>query len=67
MLRVAMSKLVDIKKLSEEVGPPVRTFRTLMHNGKIPFIKVGHRTTLFDPQKVRAALERFEVIPAGLR
>ena len=59
--------LVNIKKLSEELGPPVRTLRTLMHDRKIPFIKAGHRTTLFDPQKVRAALEKFEVIPAGLR
>ena len=61
------NKLVDIKKLSEELGPPVRTLRTLMQGRKIPFIKAGHRTTLFDPQKVRAALEKFEVIPAGLR
>jgi hypothetical protein len=61
------SKLVNITKLSKELGPPVRTLRTLMHDRKIPFIKAGHRTTLFDPQKVRAALEKFEVVPAELR
>jgi hypothetical protein len=28
---------------------------------KIPFLKCGHRTILFDPDKVDKALERFEV------
>jgi hypothetical protein len=32
-----------------------------MHQRKIPFIKAGHRTVLFDPEKVRAALEQLEV------
>jgi hypothetical protein len=32
-----------------------------MHQRKIPFIKAGHRTVLFEPEKVRAALVQFEV------
>jgi hypothetical protein len=28
---------------------------------KIPFLKLGHRTILFDPKKVDDALQRFEV------
>jgi hypothetical protein len=60
------SKLVNITMLSQELGPPVRTLRTLMYHRKIPFIKAGHRTTLFDPQKVRAALDNFEVLPASM-
>ena len=58
---------MNITTLSKELGPPVRTLRTLIQDRKIPFIKAGHRTLLFDPQKVRAALEKFEVNPAGLR
>lgn len=58
-------KLVDIKGLSAELGPSARTFRTLVHNRKIPFIKAGHRTMLFEPEKVREALSRFEVKAIG--
>jgi hypothetical protein len=28
---------------------------------KIPFIKVGHRTFLYNPAKVQAALEKLEI------
>lgn len=56
-------KLVTIEKLSEHpaIGLPVRTLRSLWHAGKIPGIRLGHRTLVFDPQKVRDALEKFEV------
>ena len=54
-------KFHNIFQLSEASGLPVRTLRSLMHDRKIPFIRVGHRTTLFDVEKVRAALEKFEV------
>jgi len=45
----------------------VRAFRTWAQHRKIPFIRVGHRTLLFDPQKVRAALEKLEVHTAGTK
>jgi hypothetical protein len=59
-----MSKLLDVRKLSVESGLPVRTLRSLMHRRVIPFIKLGHRTCVFDPEKVRKALEKLEVKPA---
>ena len=57
--------LLNIQQLSVEIGPPVRSLRTWMHQGKIPFIRVGHRTVLFDPDKVREALNRLEVKAVG--
>jgi len=56
-------KLVDIKELESRSGVPIRTIRTLYHGRKIPYIKAGHRTVLFDPEKVMNALQRFEVRP----
>jgi hypothetical protein len=32
-----------------------------MQRRKIPYIRCGYRTVLFDPEKVRAALQKFEV------
>jgi hypothetical protein len=56
-----MKKLVNIFQLSEALGPPVRTFRTLMHTKKIPYFKTGHRSVLFDVAKVEAAISKFEI------
>jgi len=60
---MSKSKLKDIRGLSEELGPPfsVRTLRTLQYRGIIPYLKLGHRFCLFDPDKVLAALDKFEV------
>jgi hypothetical protein len=57
--------LLNIQQLSAEIGPSVRSLRTWMHGRKIPFIRVGHRTCLFDPDKVREALNRLEVKAVG--
>jgi len=54
-------KLVSIGELSKELGPPVRALRTWMWLKKIPYLRVGYRTCLFDVEKVRTALEKFEV------
>ena len=56
-----MKTLTNIRGLETATGVPVRTLRSLQHARKIPFIKTGHRTVLFDPEKVRAALDRYEV------
>ena len=48
-------KLVNITGLSEYKGIPVRTLRTLVSCRKIPFLKLGHRTLLFDLEKVDRA------------
>ena len=55
------SKFVSIKGLKEETGLPIRTLRGFMAARKIPYVKCGHRTVFFDADKVRAALEKFEV------
>jgi hypothetical protein len=56
-----MAKLLDINGLSEYKGLPVRKLRHFVAARKIPFLKCGHRTLLFDPEKVDKALQRFEV------
>jgi hypothetical protein len=58
-------KLVNIVGLSQHNGVPVRTLRTFMAARKIPFLKCGYRTILFDLEKVDKALERFEVQEVG--
>jgi hypothetical protein len=56
-----MSKLVNIQTLSEISGLSVRQWRTLVQKRRVPFIKAGHRTLLFQPEKVLKVLEKFEV------
>ena len=58
---VSMGKLFNIFEMAEKKGRSVREFRTLVQNGKIPYLRVGHRTIWFDEQKVDQALARFEV------
>jgi excisionase family DNA binding protein len=41
-----------------------RTINNLMANGAIPFIRFG-RLVRFDVARVKAALQRFEIAPAG--
>ena len=55
------TKLVSIKTLAEETGIPARTLRSLFHAKKIGGYKLGHRTLVFDPEKVRTSLAKFEV------
>lgn len=57
-----MKKYLDVFQLSEAMGRPVRQIRSLMHEGVIPFLKLGHRTILFDPEKVEKALLAREVM-----
>jgi hypothetical protein len=56
-----MKQLLTIRGLSDAIGIPTRTIRSLYCAKKIPFIKAGHRTLLFDAEKVRAALDKYEV------
>jgi excisionase family DNA binding protein len=60
-----MEKLVNIKQLSVELGQSQRTIRSWIYTRKIPFLKVGHRTMLFSPEKVLKALWKFEVKAVG--
>lgn len=45
------------KVFAEESRPSLRTFRYWQSRGWIPYLKVG-RLTFFDPEEVRAALNR---------
>jgi excisionase family DNA binding protein len=56
-----MSILVNSKQLAAELGQSLRTIRSWTQARRIPFLRLGHRTVLFSPEKVRAALEKFEV------
>jgi len=40
---------------------PVRSLQTLKRRRKIPYLAIGHRTVRFDLEKVRQALDAFEV------
>jgi excisionase family DNA binding protein len=58
-------KLIDIKELSGEIGESERTLRNWVHDKKIPFLKIGHRTMRFELDAVRKALSKFEVKQAA--
>jgi hypothetical protein len=45
--------------------PNTRMVDELMRKRKIPFLKLGHRTTRFDFPKVMAAAEKFEFKAVG--
>jgi hypothetical protein len=60
-----MTKLLNIFELSKEKGRPVRQIRSFVQHRKIPYLKIGHRTLLFDPQRVEEALQRFEIKEVG--
>ncbi len=60
-----LEQLLDYTGMSGACGIPERSLRTLAQQRKIPFLKLGHRTVLFEPSKVLAALARFEVVEVG--
>jgi len=56
------TKLVSgFPALSHQIGIPPRTLKSLWHQRKFSGIRAGHRTVLFDPQKVMIELLKFEV------
>jgi excisionase family DNA binding protein len=56
-----VSKLVNSKQLAAELGQSLRTIRSWTQTRRIPFLRLGHRTVLFSPEKVLLALEKFEI------
>lgn len=54
-------KLLNTNELAAELNLPVRQIRTFVQAKKIPYLKIGWRTNLFDPDKVIKSLARFEV------
>ena len=49
------------KQLAARIGVGVRCLDAIVASGKIPFMKLGHKTLRFYWPKVEAALAKFEV------
>ena len=47
--------------LSHQIGVPARTLKSLWGQRKFSGIRAGHRTILFNPEKVLAELERLTI------
>ena len=62
-----MKRLLNAKELALELGRPVRQIRSLVDGKKIPVLRIGYRTNLFDPDKVIKALARFEIKEVGAK
>ena len=62
-----MKRLLDTNELALELNRPVRQIRSFVAAKKIPVLRIGWRTNLFDPDKVRKALERFEIKAVGAK
>ena len=62
-----MKRLLDTNELALELNRPVRQIRSFIAAKKIPVLRIGWRTNLFDPDKVRKALERFEIKEVGAK
>jgi len=63
----AMKQLLDIKQLSRQLGRPIRQIRGFVQGRKIPFLKLGHRSLLFDATKVEKALAKYEIREIGAK
>jgi hypothetical protein len=60
-----MKRLLDTRELALALGRPIRQIRSLIHSRKISYMRVGHRSLLFDLEKVERELGRFEVPAIG--
>jgi excisionase family DNA binding protein len=58
---VMLEKLLTYSELSAQTGIPIRSLRTLVHNGVLPSLRFGHRTIKFAPSKVEKAIAKREV------
>jgi excisionase family DNA binding protein len=57
-----LGELLTKEELAERLrAPSIRLVEELMRSGKIPFLRLGHRTVRFDWPKVQAALARLQV------
>jgi excisionase family DNA binding protein len=54
-------QLVDAKTVASAMGLPVPRVWALVRAGKIPAVRVGHRTMKFDVTAVKAAVEAMTV------
>jgi hypothetical protein len=56
---------IDRVFMAAQLGIAERTLRTWASKRKVPTLRLGHRTVLFDPPKVWAAVNKFEVKTAA--
>jgi hypothetical protein len=58
--------LVTITQLAQHTKPiGVPMLRTMKNKRLIPFVKLGHRTVLFNPEHVKAAIAKLETKEQG--
>jgi hypothetical protein len=62
-----MKRLLNTIELAAELNRPVRQIRSFVAAKKIPVLKIGWRTNLFDLDKVLEALQRFEIKEVGTK
>ena len=62
-----MLKYLKTKVLAAELGVPVSCVQRWARMRIIPSIRAGWRTRLYDPERVRAALDRLETTAHGAR
>ena len=62
-----MKRLLSTNELAAELNRPVRQIRSFVAAKKIPVLRIGWRTNLFDPDKVIKALARFEIKEIGAK
>jgi len=56
-----MKRLLNTNELALELNKSARQIRYLVDARKIPVLRIGYRTNLFDLDKVLKALARFEI------
>ena len=61
ILTMKKLNLLKTKPLAAEIGVPVSCVQRWARTRLIPSIRAGWRTRLFDPEAVRAALDRLTV------
>ena len=60
-------ELIDKEELRRRLNlPSVRMVEELMRKGKIPYVRLGHRTVRFSWAKVLAALKALEYRAVGM-
>ena len=54
-------QLHDYLAMAGELSVPKRRLQYWVAKGIVPCLRIGHRTVLFEPDKVIEALRKFEV------
>ncbi len=67
-MKTYSSKLVPgVSGIADAIGVSHRQMQTFIRKGLVSYIKAGHRTLLFDPEKTRAELNRLMVKAVGTK